>query len=81
MLGKYVKETMTVEDKLPIIFTEASWDAENDLNQDVIASSAADQCAWRKFIVVYSTAKCTAENDDDDEGKYICNESNKYSNQ
>ena len=32
-------------------------DAENDLNQDAIASLAADRCAWRKFVVACSAAE------------------------
>ena len=36
-------------------------DAENDLNQDAIASLAADRCAWRKFVVTCSVAKRMSE--------------------
>ena len=32
-------------------------DAENDLNQDAIASLALDLCAWRKFVVACSAAE------------------------
>ena len=32
-------------------------DAENDLNQDAIASLAADRYAWRKFVVACSAAE------------------------
>ena len=32
-------------------------DAENDVNQDAIASLAADRCAWRKFVVACSAAE------------------------
>ena len=32
-------------------------DAENDLNQEAIASLAADRCAWRKYVVTCSAAE------------------------
>ena len=33
-------------------------DVENDLNTDAVASSAADHCAWRKFVVTCSAVEC-----------------------
>ena len=62
------KETRTAEDKLPnLIYRSLIFgDAENHLNQDAIASLAADRCAWRKFVVACSAAEwmnddCTDE--------------------
>ena len=45
------------EDKLLSYLQKLFGDAKNDLNQDAIASLAADRCAWRKFVVAGSAAK------------------------
>ena len=53
--------TETVKKTMSIIYlfymAKLRGDAENDMNQDAIASLPADRCAWRKFVFACSVAE------------------------